>query len=152
MKPEITLFHEDERGAIYHLKLDDDITINLLYSKKGTARAGDIHPNKQYNVILKGSVNIFREKEGKDEGETLFANHNTVTEPGIPHLFDFAENTIMLEWWDGPFECKYHKKYRDIIEKHEDPFEALAQKKEEIYTPEEKEKVLQRLKEVQYID
>ena len=37
--------------------------------------------------------------------------------PDVPHLFEALTDTVMLEWWDGPFEASYYQPYRRLVEK-----------------------------------
>lgn len=35
---------------------------------------------------------------------------------GVPHLMKFLADTVMLEWWDGPFSAEYYPPYRRLVE------------------------------------
>jgi len=102
----------DERGKI--IKTGKDV--NLIFTKKGAMRSGDVHPNIQYDYIISGEVTVKRLENKYEMTETFLAGDTIVIKPNIPHLFIFNEETEMLEWWSGKFECKYYKPYRDIVE------------------------------------
>jgi len=87
-----------------------------LYTKKGVYRSGDIHPNVQYDCIVKGSITVKFRQCDKDIEETYCAPIVITIPKNTPHLFYFRENTIMIEWWSGKFKAKYYKPYRDIVE------------------------------------
>lgn len=35
--------------------------------------------------------------------------------PRTPHMFEFLEDSYLLEWWDDEFKAWYYKPYRDVI-------------------------------------
>lgn len=103
----------DCRGEIHQLVLRG-VQVNLIFSRKGSLRSGDIHPNDQYDYIIKGRAIIqvgdhIREKHGGNEIRVP-AN--------VPHLFTFTEDTWMLEWWDGPFEAEYYEPFRHFVNEY----------------------------------
>jgi len=105
----------DARGTIHRLNIDG-FKVNLLSTKKGFMRSGDLHKNRQFDFIFSGKVELWLKQDGKDVKKTIGPNTFIEIPPGIPHLFSFLEDTVMAEWWDGPFEGWYYKPYRDIIE------------------------------------
>lgn len=105
----------DARGTINRITLDG-VKINLLSTKKGFMRSGDLHPNKQFDFVFSGKLELWELKDGK-ETKTVYGPNSFITIPaGVPHLFNFLEDTVMAEWWDGPFDCYYYRPYRDIID------------------------------------
>eukprot|EP00850_Spirogloea_muscicola_P023169 SM000334S12538 [mRNA] locus=s334:22604:23683:+ [translate_table: standard] len=36
--------------------------------------------------------------------------------PRVPHLFEFLEESFVIEWWECSFHAWYYKPYRDLIE------------------------------------
>jgi len=107
--------YRDSRGEIRRYEIRD-VKFNVLFTKKGALRSGDYHPVEQYDLILKGKVKITLRKNGKDEIIQKGANELVTIPKNIPHLFEFLEDTIMLEWWSGPFEVEYYKPYRKFVE------------------------------------
>jgi len=106
----------DKRGEIHRLKIGG-FKINILFSKKGVKRSGDLHPNVQYDFIFSGKVQIWYRKDGQDVKKIYGPNSFIEIPPYIPHLFVFLQNTLMAEWWEGKFKAWYFRPYRNIIEK-----------------------------------
>jgi hypothetical protein len=44
-------------------------------------------------------------------------NARVTTPPGVAHLFEFLEDTDLLEWWDCPYQAWFYKPYRHRIAK-----------------------------------
>jgi hypothetical protein len=113
--------HSDDRGEIYHIKLDDGSQFNLLITKALSYRAGDEHPNNQYDLVLKGEV-LFTQLENRFSDQernkyNVVKNNELIELPKfIPHLFLSLTDSIVLEWWDGPFESKYYQPYRKFVD------------------------------------
>ena len=110
-------FFEDGRGFIQRVKKSGQ-AVNLLFTKKGFMRSGDLHQTIQYDFIFNGKVELWlRQEDGTDVKQIYEANSFIEIPAGIPHLFNFLEDTFMAEWWSGPFEAWYFRPYREIIEK-----------------------------------
>lgn len=106
---------EDTRGSIRRIVIGDR-SYNLLYTRRGVFRSGDLHRTQQFDHILSGKVEVWM-REGGTDRKTIYGPGDSVTiPPGVPHLFRFLEDTVMAEWWDGPFETWYYRPYRDIVE------------------------------------
>jgi hypothetical protein len=67
-------------------------------------------------VLLSGKVELWTLQGGKTVKQVISPHTFIVINPHVPHLFNFLENTVMLEWWDKPFEAFFYKPYRDIID------------------------------------
>lgn len=106
---------KDSRGEIRRHNVQG-AKFNVLISKKGTLRSGDFHPNTQYDLILKGTMKITLRKNNQDVVIIKRKNELIVIPPNIPHLFESLTKTIMIEWWDGPFQAKYYQPYRKAVE------------------------------------
>lgn len=127
--------HEDVRGVIQRLNKNSLDWIepnkiyyplpNILYTKKGFMRSGDLHKNVQYDIIISGKLELWTLQKGDTIKDTLGPNTFIILHPYIPHLFNFLEDTVMLEWWGGPFEAWFYKPYRDIIDQQ---FKKMTQK------------------------
>ena len=106
----------DERGRI--IKTEKDV--NLIFTRAGAKRSGDIHPNWQYDYVVYGEV-IVRRKIGKEDVDEVYREGDAIIiEPNVPHLFNFCCDTLLLEWWSSKFKCKYYQPYRDIVEGKKD--------------------------------
>jgi len=108
-------FFEDHRGFIQRIDRNGH-KVNLLTTKAGFMRSGDVHKNVQFDFIFSGKVEVWFKIDGKDEKTIYEKNSFIEIPPGTPHLFNFLEETFMAEWWDGDFEAWYYRPYREIIE------------------------------------
>jgi len=77
---------------------------SFLQTKKGAYRGDHAHPYDQYTVLLDGSALVVKEIDGELVETQLHANvvHRTIK--GVPHILIALEDTVLYEWWDGPFE------------------------------------------------
>jgi mannose-6-phosphate isomerase-like protein (cupin superfamily) len=108
--------YEDSRGSI----LQYDICgakFNVLFTKAGALRSGDLHPVAQFDVVLDGEAELTTRLGNRDVVRKLKKNEFASIPPNVPHLFRFLKDTVMIEWWDGPFQAEYYKPYRDLVEK-----------------------------------
>jgi len=79
--------------------------VNVLYSKAGTLRSGDIHRCAQLNVLATGSATLTR----LVAGDELVTHHVggvppdsvILIPPHVPHLWSFTADTVMTESWLG---------------------------------------------------
>ncbi|MEK6967763.1 MAG: cupin domain-containing protein [Nanoarchaeota archaeon] len=108
--------YKDSRGEIHRINIKG-VRFNALFTKKGALRSGDYHPNTQYNIILKGILEITIRKNGKDITSRNEPGQLIIIPPNTPHLYKSVTDTVLLEWWSGPFKVKYYMPYRKIIEK-----------------------------------
>ena len=109
---------EDYRGIIQR-HLIGGVKFNALTTKPGVFRSGDVHKTlTQFDLILKGEFEITLRQDSKDVVMIKKANELIVIPPGTPHLFKSLTDTVLLEWWDGPFECEYYRPYRDIVDQN----------------------------------
>lgn len=106
----------DVRGEIYKLELAG-AKVNLLFSRNMAVRSGDWHENRQFDLVLKGEVEVQYGLYDKSKIKVLRPGELFVIPPRCPHLFRFQKDTVMLEWWDGPFAAKYYRPYRQEVEK-----------------------------------
>ena len=107
---------KDIRGEIrrYNFK---GVKFNALFTKAGKYRSGDFHPVIQYDLILKGRFRITFRQNGKDVVFKKGKNELIIVPPNTPHLFKSLTDTVMLEWWDGPFAVGYYEPYRKLVER-----------------------------------
>ena len=110
--------YTDDRGEIHNIKANDK-RINILYTKKGYLRSGDIHPNEQCDFIFSGKVKIWTLQSDGSTKITSYSAHDFISIPrGVPHVFEFIEDTVMAEWWEPPgFQAWFYRPYRDIVDK-----------------------------------
>jgi hypothetical protein len=77
---------------------------SFLETKKGAYRGDHIHPVDQFTVLLGGSALVVKDIDGELVESSL--HHNVVhrTLKGVAHIFIAQEDTVLYEWWDGPYE------------------------------------------------
>ena len=109
---------EDSRGWIERHEAEG-VKFNVVFSRAGTFRGGDEHPNTQHNFLLSGCAKIIvRRPSPAAEVELRYSPFwQYEIPPQWPHLFEFLEDTVMLEWWDGPFDATYYPPFREIVER-----------------------------------
>lgn len=124
----------DGRGEIHNISINDDVPtcsgkerhrrLNILYTKQGVKRSGDIHANHQCDFIFSGTVEVWTlEKDGSTKTITYGPKQYIEIPPYVPHVFNFVEDTIMAEWWEGKddgatsdFRAWFYKPYRSIVD------------------------------------
>ncbi len=107
--------HVDVRGEIHRLEFAG-VKTNVITTKKGFMRSGDLHRHAQRDLILSGRVELWTLEGGQTVKKILGPNTYVVIGANIPHLFHFLEDTVMMEWWDGPFKAWFYRPYREIID------------------------------------
>jgi len=113
---------KDCRGEIRKIKFHG-VEVNLVFTKAGALRGGDEHPTQQNDLVLQGKVAIHERLNSVAMGWKTF-RHEVVQGQdawtigtGTPHLFESVTDSVVLEWWNGPFEAKYYRPYRKLVEK-----------------------------------
>lgn len=92
--------------------------LNLLYTKAGVKRSGDIHPNTQHDFVFAGRVQVWTlEKDGRSASKTYGPNEYINIPPYTPHIFEFKEDSVLAEWWDGTFKAWFYEPYRKVVER-----------------------------------
>lgn len=105
----------DKRGEIVKLRFHD-VKFNLVFSKAGSYRSGDVHQNVQHDLVMRGCARVKTRKTKLVSATDLVAGAHFEIAANVPHLFYFPEDTVMLEWWDGPFSAEYDPEFRKIVE------------------------------------
>lgn len=106
--------HSDVRGDSYRFDIDG-IKFNIVFTKAGFFRGGDIHPTTQYFRLLKGEAEVTMRKEGKDIVKKAIPNEILVIPPNTPHLFKSLTDSWIVEWVDGEFKAEYYEPYRKRV-------------------------------------
>jgi hypothetical protein len=91
---------------------------NVLYTRSGMMRSGDVHRTSQHDFVLDGAVNVWTLR---GDGSTRLDRHGpgsyVTIPPYTPHVFEFLEDSAVVEWWDADaFEAWYYRPYRDVVE------------------------------------
>lgn len=105
----------DARGEIHNMDIAG-ARFNVLVSKAGTMRSGDVHRWPQYDTVFRGLVQVTTRESGKDVMRTYTSGDRILIPPNIPHMFTFVNDTVMAEWWAGPFEARYYRPYRSQVD------------------------------------
>ncbi len=109
--------YSDNRGEIHNIKVNNDKRINILYTKRGYLRSGDLHPNTQCDFVFSGKLRVWTLEDDGSTKITNYGAHDFITIPrAVPHVFEFVEDTVLAEWWEPPgFQAWFYKPYRDIV-------------------------------------
>jgi len=104
----------DDRGSMF-LFIYKERDIKICEIKKGTARGGDIHPYaEQYDLVIHGKIEL-REKVGSEERKTIMFEKDLATiKRGVPHVLIALEDSLLLEWRNGPFDREIYEPYRKL--------------------------------------
>lgn len=107
----------DERGEIHNFLIGGR-RLNLLHTKSGVMRSGDLHRDCQHDFVFSGAVEVWcLDKDGSTQKRIYRENQYIRIPPFVPHVFHFLEDTVLAEWWDGPFHAWFYTPYRKIVEK-----------------------------------
>lgn len=114
--------HEDD-GVVVSSSASRTLYVNVLFTRAGHFRSGDIHRCHQVNQIVAGRARVTMVHAGKqkaggrgwwswwrwwgpqgDDGHAeavteLVTGDQIVISPHVPHLFEFVEDTLMTESW-----------------------------------------------------
>lgn len=108
--------YQDERGEIHNFRIGGR-RVNILRTKAGVMRSGDIHKVRQRDLVFSGRVEVWcLEADGSTTKTIYLENQYIVIPPFTPHVFNFLEDTVLAEWWDGPFHAWYYLPYRSIVD------------------------------------
>jgi hypothetical protein len=109
--------YKDGRGEIHNILVGPK-RINLLFTKKGVMRSGDIHVNTQHDFVFEGRVEVWFLQENGSTIKHVYNEYQYIrVPPFVPHIFHFLEDTCMAEWWEPePFEAWFYSPYRRLVE------------------------------------
>lgn len=106
---------KDARGEIHNLEIGG-ARFNVLVSKAGSMRSGDVHRWPQLDAIFSGCVQVTTREDGKDIVRTYGGGDHILIPAHIPHMFRFVNDTVMAEFWLGPFDARYYRPYRAQVD------------------------------------
>lgn len=108
--------YRDDRGEIHNCQFGK-VRVNVLLTKQGVWRSGDIHSTTQCDFILAGAVKVHTLQPNGTTLVCFYGPNEYIEIPKYtPHLFEFVQDTTMLEWWHGPFQAWFYRPYRTIVE------------------------------------
>ena len=105
----------DGRGEIHRLEIGGT-KLNMLFSKAGVLRSGDVHKNTQFGFVFSGLVRVWYWRDGQKSFVEYGPNAFIKIEPSVPHMYEYLEDTVNAEWWDGPFKAWFFRPLREIVE------------------------------------
>jgi mannose-6-phosphate isomerase-like protein (cupin superfamily) len=106
----------DGRGSMRLYKYKD-MEYKICEIKKGMARGGDVHNYaEQYDLVLYGKIKFIKKENNIDKIQILVKNDFIEIKRGIPHVFIALEDSLLIEWRNGPFERKIYEPYRKLCE------------------------------------
>eukprot|EP00756_Hemistasia_phaeocysticola_P049111 Hpha_TRINITY_DN23545_c0_g1::TRINITY_DN23545_c0_g1_i1::g.186386::m.186386 len=113
---------ECPRGS-YERWCQEETCVNIVFTRKGYLRSGDLHRHAQINHIVSGRANLtLRDvQSGRDEWREVKAGETVRIPPHVPHLYSFPEDTLMTEHWlqenglPARFEAWLYTPYRSRI-------------------------------------
>jgi hypothetical protein len=107
--------YSDDRGEIHRLRVGHK-RMNLLFSKQGVMRSGYLHPHVMKDFVVSGKVEVWTLDADKTTKTIYNAGEFFTLSQYVPHILHFLEDTISLEFWDGPFLCYYYHPYRRVVQ------------------------------------
>eukprot|EP01102_Stenamoeba_stenopodia_P020198 TRINITY_DN7796_c0_g1_i1.p1 TRINITY_DN7796_c0_g1~~TRINITY_DN7796_c0_g1_i1.p1 ORF type:complete len:161 (-),score=22.89 TRINITY_DN7796_c0_g1_i1:100-549(-) len=115
-----TPYFSDARGSIQRVECGGMI-VNMMHTKKGFMRSGDIHKDHQYDFVYSGKVEVWMRKNFPSDQEydekTVYGPNSLIdVPPHTPHLFNFLEESVIAEWWGGDYRAWFYRPYRSIVE------------------------------------
>ena len=107
--------HEDVRGRIMRANFKG-AKFNIIETKQGFMRSGDLHKSTQFDWLLSGKVELWTLIDGETKKKIIKPSTFIIIKPHVPHLFRFLEDSVMIEQWDKPFDAWFYKPYRRLID------------------------------------
>lgn len=106
----------DARGEIHNFVIGPQ-RLNLLHTKAGVMRSGDIHKDTQHDFVFRGKVNVWTLTPNGSTAKKVYGpNEYIAIPPYTPHVFEFLEDSVIAEWWDGPFQAWFYEPYRKVVQ------------------------------------
>jgi len=110
--------HEDKRGIIYVFKING-VEQLLIFTKKGHCRAGHIHDEIQYTMVLDGIVEWTQWECEHETVRVMYKGEVQTTPTNMPHLLKAVTDCWILEIKKNPKNKTANmmtKYYRGIVE------------------------------------
>ena len=107
----------DGRGEIHNMLVGSK-RINILHSKQGVMRSGDLHPVTQHDFVFEGKVQVWTlQPDGSTQKRTYGPNQYVSIPPYVPHIFYFLQDTVVAEWWEeNRFYAWFYRPYRKLVD------------------------------------
>lgn len=105
----------DDRGEIHRMRVGG-MRVNMLFSKKDVMRSGYLVLSKTVHFVVSGKVEVWNLTTEGTEKIIYGAHDKFYVNPYVPHILHFLKDTVLLEYWEGPFECWYYHPYRRLVQ------------------------------------
>jgi len=118
----------DARGEYVQLVFNEEAKenvapyVNVIFTRAGHLRSGDVHRCTQLNSVVFGAVELTtRSHDGNDKTQHYGQGEAIRIPPHTPHLYRFIQDTVLTEAWTQPdgspcsFEAWLYKPFRDRI-------------------------------------
>ena len=95
--------------------------VNIVYTRAGHKRSGDIHQCEQLNLVVFGRATLTQLRRGRETVTQLRGGDVARIPPHVPHLYEFLDDSLMTEAWRKPdgSPCEFlawlYKPFRDRI-------------------------------------
>jgi hypothetical protein len=74
-------------------------------------------PDTQRDFVFRGKVRVWTlDRHGKTIQSDYEANQYIEIPPYTPHIFEFLQDAVIAEWWDGPFASWFYEPYRKLVQ------------------------------------
>jgi len=113
-KAEIVMIHEDVRGRIFRVTIDEH-EFYVLETRKGYARGGHSHTEDSYIAVLEGKLE-YKAKIGDREEVRIISEGDVVfTKKNVPTILTALDDSLMIQWLKGPLVTINYEPYRRIV-------------------------------------
>lgn len=111
---EFVKVHEDVRGRIFKATIND-FEFYVLETRKGYARGGHSHTVDSYIVVLRGKLEYRAVVGGREIVRTVGEGDVIFTEKDVPTILTALEDSVMVQWLEGPLVTVNYEPYRRIV-------------------------------------
>jgi len=113
-KAEIVMIHEDVRGRIFRVTIDKH-EFYVLETRRGYARGGHSHTEDSFIAVLEGSLEYKARIDDREEVRIISEGDVVFTEKNVPTILTALEDSLMIQWLEGPLVTINYEPYRRIV-------------------------------------
>ena len=104
----------NEAWVMYCLDNNGNTQYNI-FTKAGNYRWGKIYHTDKYFLIVSWKAELTLEQSGEDIVYHYTPESGVIKIPyGVPNLFYYPEDCLMLEWFESGCEIEKFQRYRDM--------------------------------------
>ena len=81
---------------------DTALYVNIIYTRAGHLRSGDVHTCEQLNHVVFGELTLTQRLRGRDVVSRHAGGDVIRIPPHVPHLYFFDADTLLTEAWRTP--------------------------------------------------